>query len=77
MVDGSTRLSDLSDMIGFDIESEEFDSIGGYVIGYLGRMPELSEEIKTKDFKVIVEELDKNRIKKVRIYTYKKEKEEN
>lgn len=77
VVDGSTRLSDLSDMIGFDIESEEFDSIGGYVIGYLGRMPELSEEIKTKDFKVIVEELDKNRIKKVRIYTYKKEKEEN
>lgn len=77
VVDGSTRLSDLSDMIGFEIESEEFDSIGGYVIGYLGRMPKVREEIKTNDFRVIVEELDRNRVKKVRVYTYKREKEES
>ena len=77
VVDGSTRLSDLSDMIGFEIESEEFDSIGGYVIGYLGRMPKVGEEIKTNDFRVIVEELDRNRVKKVRVYTYKREKEES
>lgn len=77
VVDGSTRLSDLSDMIGFDIESEDFDSIGGYVIGYLGRMPKVGEEIKTNKFRVIVEEIDRNRIKKVRIYTYKIEQGEN
>lgn len=77
VVDGSTRLSDLSDMIGFEIESEEFDSIGGYVIGYLGRMPKVGEEFKTNDFRVIVEELDRNRVKKVRVYTYKREKEES
>ena len=77
VVDGSTRLSDLSDMIGFEIESEEFDSIGGYVIGSLGRMPKVGEEIKTNDFRVIVEELDRNRVKKVRVYTYKREKEES
>lgn len=77
VVDGSTRLSDLSDMIGFDIESEEFDSIGGYVIGYVGRMPKVGEEVKTNNFRVIVEELDRNRIKKVRVYTYKREQEEN
>ncbi len=65
VVDGSTRLSDLSDMIGFEIESEEFDSIGGYVIGYLGRMPKVGEEIKTNDFRVIVEELDRNRVKRL------------
>ena len=64
VVDGSTRLSDLSDMIGF-------------VIGYLGRMPKVGEEIKTNDFRVIVEELDRNRVKKVRVYTYKREKEES
>ncbi len=52
-------------MIGFEIESEEFDSIGGYVIGYLGRMPKVGEEIKTNDFRVIVEELDRNRVKRL------------
>lgn len=77
VVDGSTRLSDLSDMIGFEIESEDFDSIGGYVIGYLGRMPKVGEEIKTNKFRLIVEKIDRNRIKKVRIYTYKIEQGEN
>uniref|UniRef100_UPI002632915F HlyC/CorC family transporter n=1 Tax=Clostridium sp. TaxID=1506 RepID=UPI002632915F len=77
IVDGSTRLSDLSDMIGFEIESEDFDSIGGYVIGYLGRMPKVGEEIKTNKFRLVVEKIDRNRIKKVRIYTYKIEQGEN
>lgn len=69
VVDGSTKLTELSDMIGVIMESEEFDSIGGYVIGLLGRMPELHEEIENQNVKFIVEEIEKNRIKKIRIYT--------
>lgn len=69
IVDGSTKLTELSDMIGVTMESEEFDSIGGYVIGLLGRMPELHEEIENQSIRFIVEKIEKNRIKKVRIYT--------
>ena len=69
VVDGSFRLHDLSDEIGVDIESEEFDSIGGFIIGLLGRMPKEKEEVEYQNIKFIVEDIDKNRIKKVRIYT--------
>ncbi|MEQ8154613.1 MAG: transporter associated domain-containing protein, partial [Clostridiaceae bacterium] len=69
LVDGSMRLDDLSDLIGVSIESEEFDSIGGFVIGQLGRFPELNEDIEYQNMRLIVEEIDKNRIKKVRIFT--------
>ncbi|MGL4849916.1 MAG: HlyC/CorC family transporter [Clostridium sp.] len=69
IVDGSSRLDDVSELIGVNMESEEFDSVGGLIIGALGRIPEEKEEVVIDRIKFIVEELDKNRVKKVRIYT--------
>ncbi len=69
IVDGSARLDYIGDLIGVTMESEEFDSIGGLVIGELGRFPEQNEEVKVNNIKFVVEDIDKNRIKKVRIFT--------
>ena len=69
VVDGRIRLDDLNDLIGVRMESEEFDSIGGFVIGQLGRIPEAKEEVNYENMKFVVEEIDKNRIKKIRIFT--------
>lgn len=69
VVDGSTKLDDLNDMIGTRFESEDFDSIGGYVIGVLGRFPDAGEKIETDDLKITIEQVDKNRIEKLRIFT--------
>ncbi|WP_291651522.1 hemolysin family protein [Clostridium sp.] len=69
IVDGSARLDHIGDLIGVTMESEEFDSVGGLVIGELGRFPEQAEEVKLNNIRFVVEEVDKNRIKKVRIYT--------
>ena len=54
-------------MIGFDIESEDFDSIGGYLIGILGNFPSNGQIIEYQGIKFIVDEVDKNRIKKIRM----------
>lgn len=69
IVDGSARLDHIGDLIGVAMESEEFDSVGGLVIGELGRFPEQLEEVKLNNIRFVVEEVDKNRIKKVRIFT--------
>ena len=69
IVDGSARLDDISDLVGVNMESQEFDSIGGLIIGELGRFPENKEEVNIGNIRFVVEEVDKNRIKKVRIYT--------
>ena len=45
VVEGSLRLHDISDLIGINIDSEEFDSVGGLMIEDLGRMPEEQEEV--------------------------------
>ena len=67
VVEGSLRLHDISDLIGINIDSEEFDSVGGLMIGDLGRMPEEQEEVTVNNIKFIAEEIEKNRIKKVRM----------
>lgn len=69
VVEGSARLDDVSDLIGVNMESEEFDSVGGLIIGALGRIPENNEEVVIDRIKFVVEEVEKNRIMKVRIYT--------
>jgi len=69
IVGGSIRIEDINELIGTSIESEEFDSIGGFIIGVLGRFPNINEEISYSNYRFIIEDIDRNRIKKIRIYT--------
>ena len=75
IVSGSYRIDELNDHIGTEIESDEFDSIGGYLIGILGTFPENNEVIESDNIKFVVEEVDKNRIKKIRLFTHVDEEE--
>ena len=69
IVDGSAKLHEISDLIGVSMESEDLDSIGGLILEELGRIPEEKEEVSIGNVRFVVEDLDKNRIKKVRIFT--------
>ncbi|WP_346042541.1 hemolysin family protein [Paraclostridium tenue] len=69
IVDGSKKISEVNELIGTNLESEEFDSIGGFIIGYLKRLPEENEVIEVDNVKFCIESLDKNRIKKIRVFT--------
>ena len=68
IVDGSIKITDVNELIGVRLESEEFDSIVGFIIGYLKRIPEENEIIEVEDVKFKVESIDKNRINKIRIF---------
>lgn len=69
IVDGSTKINLINDMIGTDLQSEDFDSIGGFIIGELGRLPKPGETVEYDNVKLVVEDISKNRIKSVRIFT--------
>ena len=74
IVEGSTNLDDLNDSLDFHLESEDYDSVGGFIIEHLDRLPEEKDEITTPDgIRMVVEKLDKNRIEQVHIYLPHKE----
>ena len=68
VVDGSTRLEDFNEMVGTELESEEVDTIAGYILVLLGNFPENGQKIETEGLRIVVEEMDKNRIEKLRVY---------
>lgn len=69
IIDGSIRIDVVNEMIGTRIESEDFDSIGGFMVGEMGRFPDKGEILEYENIKFIVEEIDKNRIKKLKVLT--------
>lgn len=68
LVLGSTNLEDLSEKLDLNFKSDDYDTIGGYLIGLLDHLPEKNEIIITDDDVLLrVEQMDKNRIEKIYI----------
>lgn len=69
VIEGSMNLDDLNDRLDLSLESEDYDSLGGFIIEHLDRLPEVGDAITTKDhIRLVVETLDKNRIENVHVY---------
>ena len=68
VVEGSMKLDDLNDQLELELESEDYDSIGGLIIGQLDRLPEEGESVVCDGIRLVVDRLDKNRIDRVHMY---------
>lgn len=69
LVYGSVKIEIINELIGTNIESEDFDSIGGFIIGVLGDFPEEGEVVEYGNIKFIIEKVDRNKIEQIRITT--------
>lgn len=68
MVLGSTHLDDVNDELGLHLESDDYDTIGGYCLGQLDHLPTKNEIILTDDNTLLkIARVDKNRIEQVYI----------
>lgn len=66
---GSARLDDLDEVLHLNIESDDYDSIGGYIIEQLDRFPEKGESVTTQSgIRLVVDKIERNRIGSVHIY---------
>lgn len=68
IIEGAVKIDDINEKLGTDIESEMFDSIGGIIISSEGNVPEKGQEVDYGKYHLKVEEMDNNRIKKVRLF---------
>jgi putative hemolysin len=67
VVEGKTHLDDVNEEIGSHLESEDFDTIAGYVFGLFGRQPDAGESIRAEGLKFTVADTDGRRIIKLNI----------
>ena len=68
LIEGSVKLDDINDALGLSLHSEDYDSIGGFIIERLDHLPEENESVTTEEqILLIVTKMDKNRIETVRL----------
>ncbi len=68
MVLGSTSLDDVSDTLGVEFTSENYDTISGFCLDHLDHLPEKNEIILTENGVLLkIDKVDKNRIERVYI----------
>ncbi len=67
IVDGNTKIDDLNEALGLNIESDDYDSIAGHIIYHLDHLPEQGEAVTDQNVVFTVAAVDKNRIDKVHI----------
>jgi len=64
---GKVAVDEVKERLGVRIEREGFETVGGYLLSHLGRMPYLGETFEVDDLAVEVLEVERRRITKVRV----------
>ncbi|MDP8950890.1 MAG: hemolysin family protein [Actinomycetota bacterium] len=64
-VDGGTSIGVVNDALDSNFTSEDFETIGGLVLGQLGRAPEVGDELDLDGYALRVDEVDGPRVAQV------------
>ncbi len=64
LIDGVAKLDDINDVVGTNLDSENFDSLGGYIIGLFEDFPAEKASIVDEEHNIrfIVQKIDKKRV---------------
>lgn len=76
LVDGSLNLNEVNDEIDTHFESEDFESIGGLVLGEFSGVPKIKDKIEFPGVIIIIEKMHKNRIELLRLIIHEMKEEE-
>ena len=76
VVDGRTDIGLLNKKLGVQLPEDEFETIGGFVLGLFGRLPSEGDQVKFANLMFTVLRLRKNRISRIRILKYAPENHE-
>lgn len=67
IVDARTAVDEINEQMGLSLPEEEFDTIGGFVFGLLGREAHQGEKIEYEAIDLFVEKTDGRRIQRIKI----------
>lgn len=67
IIPGDLRLTDVNELLNLDLDSEDYDTLGGYLLEHFDALPETGESITVDGITYRIEEQCQRRIKSVRI----------
>ena len=76
IVDGKTDIGKLNEKLELKLPEDEFETVGGFILGLFGRLPAEGDQIRFENLLFTVLRLRKNRIARIRILKYTEERPE-
>ena len=67
VVSGKANIDELAQRLSVDIERGGFETVGGYLLSHIGRVPAIGEKFEIDGLSVEVIEAERRRINRVRI----------
>ena len=71
------NLEDFCELVGVDYQSEDSDTLGGYLLELLEHFPQEGEQFETKELRFTILSMDKMRIDTVEVIVLPKEETED
>jgi putative hemolysin len=66
-VDGGVRIEDANEELDLDLPGGEYETVAGFILSHLGRIPKQGENLKYKDYKITIAEMKGRKIEKIQI----------
>lgn len=76
IVEGKTDIGKLNEKLKLTLPEDEFETVGGFVLGLFGRLPAEGDQVRYENLMFTVLRLRKNRIARIRILKYSEEQPE-
>ncbi|HUV92928.1 MAG TPA: transporter associated domain-containing protein, partial [Anaerolineales bacterium] len=65
LIDGLTQIEDVNEQLGLELQEPDYDTIAGYVMSKLGRVPRLHDVVEGDNVRIRVEEMDGMRVSRI------------
>ena len=66
-VDGGFRVEEANEELGLDLPVGDYETVAGFILSYLGRIPRQTEQLKYRNLKFVVTEMRGVKIEKVMV----------
>lgn len=65
LIDGMTLIEEVNERLGLDLSDPNYDTIAGFVLGKLGRIPQVNDTVESNGVRIRVEAMDGLRIERL------------
>jgi putative hemolysin len=67
VLSGQTSIDEVNELLGIEFETEDFNTIGGFLFGHFGRLPKVGEQILFQNIRFVVLEMEDKKIATIKI----------
>jgi len=66
-VDGGLRVEEANDELDMDLPAGEYDTVAGFILSHLGRIPKKGEQFRYRDLRITITEIAHRKIERITI----------